>query len=189
MNRRLRTPIWGLVILIAATVPPLRQWLERSMLHHMLLQFPMLLVAGAMLATCLPDPLLRRLQRWNAHGIAGLTGSALVLALCMIPRVLDLALAAWPADALKVLALLLSGAALRLSWRSAGFVIQGFFLGNLLPMTAIVGWLYQDALVRVCNAYRMDEQQAVGLALVWFALALGSAWLCQAGWRLSRPAP
>ena len=35
----------------------------------------------------------------------------------------------------------LAGAALRLSWRPAGLVVQGFFLGNVLPMSAVVGQL------------------------------------------------
>jgi hypothetical protein len=54
--------------------------------------------------------------RWNAHGIAGLVGVALVLAVLMVPRVLDLALRA-ATEAAKCAALLLR--ALRCACRGA----------------------------------------------------------------------
>jgi hypothetical protein len=110
-----------------------------------------------------------------------------VLALAMVPRLLDLVLVDARIDALKFAALLLCGAALRLSWQAAGTVVQGFFLGNTLPMMAIAGTLYEEAAVRVCNAYRLDEQQFVGMALIWVASILAALWLLQVGWRLTRP--
>jgi hypothetical protein len=71
----------------------------------------------------------------------------------------------------------LAGAALRLSWRPAGLVVQGFFLGNVLPMTAVVGQLYIDAPLRLCNAYLLDDQARLGQWLIALAalLALGLA--------------
>jgi hypothetical protein len=122
-------------------------------------------------------------QRWNELGIAGLVGSALTLAVLMVPRVLDLALVDARVEALKLIALVASGAALRLSWQRAGVVVQVFFLGNLLPMTAVVGTLYQDSVARVCNSYRLDDQQALGLALVMIAIATAALWLLQVATR------
>jgi hypothetical protein len=74
------------------------------------------------------------------------------------------------------MALVLSGAAFRLSWRRAGVVVQAFFLGNVLGMTAVVGMLYQDSATRICNAYLLDDQQKLGIALVWIALELATLW-------------
>ncbi len=159
------------------------------MVRHMLLQFPALILAGALLAGRLPAVWQQRIQAWNAHGIAGLTGAALILALGMIPRVLDLGVMDGLTDMSKCLLLLLCGFALSLSWQPAGLVVQGFFLGNVLPMMVIVGWLYQDAPVRVCNAYRLDEQQNVGQMLTWLSAAVACTWLVQVGWRMVGPAP
>ena len=121
--------------------------------------------------------------RWNELGISGLVGSALALALLMIPRVLDLALVDGRVELVKILALVTTGAALSLSWQRAGVVMQAFFLGNVLTMTAVVGVLYQDAAVRVCNAYRLDDQQRLGLAMVLIAIGIGVIWSLHAARR------
>jgi hypothetical protein len=171
----------GLALLAAATLPPLRHALESSMSLHMLVQYPVLLLAGALLGTALPPGTRRRLAQWNTLGISGLTAFALILAVLMIPRVLDMALIDAPVQAAKVAALLFAGAVVIPSWRAAGLVVQGFFLGNVLPMTVIAGTLYQDAPQRLCNAYRLDDQQQLGLALVWAAALVALGWLLQVG--------
>ena len=186
--RMQRRDAWmGLALLALLVTPPLRPWIEGRMATHMLLQFPALVLAGALLAGALPAPLRTRLADWNAQGIAGLTLAALVMALAMVPRLLDLALVDARVEVAKCAALLLCGAALRLSWREAGLVVQGFFLGNVLPMTAIVGWLYETAAVRLCQAYRLDEQQWLGQCLAWTAAAVAALWLAHAFWRMTRP--
>lgn len=179
----------GAVLLIALMLPPLRHALEAGMSLHMLVQYPALLLAGALLAAAVPAGLRQRLSAWNAMGISGLTAFALIAAVLMIPRVLDLVLIDWRAESAKVMALLLAGAVLRPSWRAAGLVVQGFFLGNVLPMTLVVGTLYQDAPLRLCNAYRLDDQQQLGFALVWGATAVAVAWLARTMWHLGKPTP
>ena len=89
--------------------------------------------------------------------------------------------------------LLLAGVALRLSWRPAGLVVQFFFLGNLLPMMVVVGQLYIDSPLRLCNAYLLDDQARLGAWLIGGAAVLGAAWLAWTGWvlagRQTPPAP
>ncbi len=169
---------WAALVLLALLATPLlRQTLEASMARHMLLQFPLFLFAGALLAGALPAAAGSAIARWNAHGISGLLATALVLGLLMVPRVLDLALVNPAIELAKISALVLAGAALRLSWRPAGLVVQGFFLGNVLPMTAVVGQLYVDSPTRLCNAYLLDDQEQLGHWLVWLAVAIAVAWL------------
>lgn len=179
MNHR---PVAGFALLLVLLWPPVRHATEASMAAHMLVQYTGLLVAGALLAEPLVRPGGRGLQRWNELGIAGLAGSALTLAVLMVPRLLDLALTDWRVESLKLLALVLTGAALRLSWQRAGTVVQAFFLGNVLPMTVVVGTLYQDSPTRVCNAYLLDDQRLLGVGLVWAALAVVAAWMLRLGW-------
>ena len=143
-------------------------------------------VLAALPAAALPPRARGAVARWNAHGIAGLVGVAGVLAVLMVPRVLDLALRDGAIDAAKVAALVLAGAALRLSWRAAGLVVQGFFLGNMLPMTAVVGQLYIDAPLRLCNAYLLDDQARLGQWLIALAALLALGWLAQVGWWMAR---
>jgi hypothetical protein len=197
---RLRTAVaallagctWRRPVLLAGAlvalllVPALQHWLTGSMWRHMALQFALWMVAGALLVAGLSPAARARVARWNAYGISGLVGAGTVLAVLMVPRVLDLALVSAPIEAAKCVALLLAGAALRLSWRSAGLVVQGFFLGNMLPMTAVVGQLYIDSPLRLCNAYLLDDQARLGHWLVAAASLLALGWLAQVAWRLVR---
>ncbi len=190
-------PLAGLCLLLVMLLPPMRHAVEARMSTHMLLQYPALLLAGALLAAPLAQRAPRGLQRWNQLGIAGLVAAALAMALLMVPRVLDLALVDLRVEAIKLLALLASGAALAVSWQRAGTVIQAFFLGNMLPMLVVVGTLYQDAPARLCNAYLLEDQQTLGVAMVWLSAGILAAWLLHLGLRqspwwhraLARPAP
>ena len=176
-SREARQACVGMILLLVAAFPPVRRTVESSMTGHMLVQYAWLLVAGGLLTAGLPARWERALQRWNEMGIAGLVGCALTLAVLMVPRVLDLALIDMRVETLKVLALVVSGAAIRLSWQRAGVVVQLFFLGHVLPMMAVVGSLYQNSATRVCNAYRLDDQQDLGQLLVWIAVGVATLWL------------
>lgn len=146
------------------------------MTMHMLVQFPLVAFPGFLLAAALPGRWLARMTACNAYGISGLFGVAVVLAILMIPRVLDLALVDGRIEFAKWLALLFCGAALRLSWRPAGLLVQGFFLGNILPMMVVVGSLYESSPARVCNAYLLDDQVRLGQLLVWISAGIALAW-------------
>ncbi|MCO5100585.1 MAG: hypothetical protein M9885_06765 [Burkholderiaceae bacterium] len=183
----------GAALAAACVSWPLRELLEASMATHMLVQFPLLMLAGALQYASCARPAGScgsaaggGESTWNRLGIAGLAFAACVLALGMIPRLLDLALVDARVEAAKVAALLAAGAALWASWRRAGLVVQGFFLGNVLPMTAVAGILYQDAPQRLCNGYRLDEQVLVGTLLVVLAGAVALGWLVAAGIRMQR---
>ena len=180
---RLQVPRWraalGLLLAAVLALTPARALLEASMLRHMLVQAPLLLLAGALLASAAGPGLRAALARWNALGISGLVAAGAVLGLLMVPRVLDLALAEPAVEAAKFALLLLAGAALALSWRPAGLLVQAFFLGNMLPMTAVAGQLYADSPVRVCNAYLLDDQARLGEWLIALACAAAVLWLAQ----------
>ena len=167
----------GAALLVVLMLPPLQRTMESSMSLHMLLQYPALMLAGALLGTAVPPSLAKRLSAWNVLGMTGLTAGALSLAVLMIPRVLDLALVDTRVEAAKVGALLFAGAVLRPSWRAAGLVVHGFFLGSVVPMTIVVATLYQDSPIRLCNAYRIDDQQRLGLGLLWTSGVLTVGWL------------
>lgn len=184
-----RQGLAGLALLALLALPGPRQALEASMWRHMVLQFPLLLLAGALLAATLPARARGAVARWNAHGISGLVLAGVVLAVLMVPRALDLALRDAGVELAKHAALLLAGAALRLSWRPAGRVVQGFFLGNVLPMTAVAGQLYRDAPLRLCNAYLLDDQARLGGWLTGLAALAALGWLGRVAWQLTRPEP
>ena len=173
-------------MLALLALPPARALLESSMSLHMLLQFPLLAVSGWLLAGALPHRFRAASERWNGYGITGLLAIALVSSVLMIPRVLDLALVDPRFEAAKWGALLTCGVAFRLSWKRAGLLVQGFFLGNVLPMTAVAGQLYQDSPLRLCNAYLLDDQVRLGQALVAVSVLIAGAWIARLFLRLAR---
>ena len=105
----------GLVLAALLALPITRHGLEASMWSHMLLQFPLWMLAGALLAAALPPRLRRAIASCNAHGITGLVWVGVVLSVLMVPRVLDLALRDMGVELAKCAALLLASVLLRLS--------------------------------------------------------------------------
>lgn len=159
-----------LLVLLVAT----RSWLETTMLRHMLVQLPLLIVCGALLRPWLRLP--ASTARWNAQGLATLTAAAFITAYWMIPRALEQALVHPLAAGMKFASLLLLGALLPGALRRAHVVVQLFFVANICAMMAIAGMLYRELPQRLCNAYLLDDQGLTGSSLVGLALALGVAW-------------
>jgi len=163
--------------------PPLREALLARMSLHMNLQLPLLLACGVGLVA----PWRRAGAAWlrpvNLRGVSGLVLASGLFSVWMVPRALDAAVAHVAIDTLKVLSLLLAGAALAVSWRPAGAVVQGFFVGNAVWMAATVGLLVAQAPQRLCNAYLEDDQRLAGYGLLALGLAVGLTWLAS----LARP--
>lgn len=148
------------------------------MTTHMLVQMPLLALAGFVAAGALP-------QRWRT-GLHRFAGGPLPLALAamlassywMLPRALDAALVdAWAETAKFASLPLLVGAPLALAWERLGSIGRGFVWTNFFSMLAVLGWLYIAAPVRLCNNYLVDEQASAGWSMVYLALALFAGWL------------
>ena len=167
----------GGALLALLALPAVRQAMEASMWRHMIVQAPLWIAVGALVAGAAPERLRRALAPWNVSGISGLAIATVTLALLMVPRTLDLALVVPEIEVAKLAALFATGAALRLSWRRASTVLQFFFLGNTLSMMAIAGMLYMNSPLRLCNAYLLDDQERLGDWLTTAAAVFGVAWL------------
>ncbi|MFA6973068.1 MAG: hypothetical protein WC208_16945 [Gallionella sp.] len=174
MNPLTRTAV-GSGLLLMLNIPFIRRMMESDMAYHMLLQFPLILLAGWLLARGLFNQ--TSIQKWNHAGVTGLLAASMILMFWMIPRALDLVLINTTLDFLKFLSLALAGAALALSWAVAGIIVRGFFLGNVLPMMMVVGWLYVEAPVRLCNSYLSNDQLRTGSGLLALSIAGILVWL------------
>ena len=157
-------------------IPPLRHILEASMLTHMLIEFPLLFIAGWLAGGWLTH---HRLPAGlpavaDAHGLLGLALASSVGALWMIPSMLDLSLLDASVQASKYASWTLCGLLFRSSWKRAGPVVSAFFLGNTGWMLATAGLLYQEAQQRLCVSYLLDEQLITGRGLVALAILIGA---------------
>lgn len=161
----------GLIMLLA--LPWTRHALESVMILHMLVQIPLLAVAGALTAKALAPRWRATLETWNENGISGILMAAIVSSWWMVPRALDAALASPAMELAKFISLpLFVGAPLALSWSRLGAMGRGFVVANVLPMWAVVGWLYLAAPVRVCNFYLVEDQSVAGMGLLFVSVGL-----------------
>jgi hypothetical protein len=167
----------------------LRAPLTALMSLHMLVQIPLLVLAGLFAEQAWHVARTGRAARggavpaapvrwsYNEYGMPGLLFVSLVGAGWMIPKALDDALVDWKTAAFKYLGLPVCGWILRASLRRSNVIIKLFFLGNFCWMSAIVGMIYLDQPIRLCNAYLQDDQDWSGRGLIALAIVLPSAWL------------
>jgi hypothetical protein len=161
---------------VALALPWTRHTLERVMIGHMLVQIPLLVVIGVLIARALPPVVTTRLAKWNAGGISGMLLALIASSWWMLPRALDSALASPAMEVTKFVTLpFFVGVPLALSWGALGAMGRGVVIANVLPMWAVVGWAYMAAPVRVCNYYLVDQQVVAGLGLLNLSVALGVA--------------
>ena len=159
---------------LALSLPPLRMLIEQSMVWHMLVQMPLLVLAGACAAAAWTSV---RELRWNRFGLTGFMLAQCIVAYWMIPATVDRAVVLPSADAVKLVTLWIAGAALNLGYRQAPPAVQLFFIGYGLPMMAWLGLYLASTDLRLCNAYSLQSQWRAGWGLVGLAAALGVAWV------------
>lgn len=149
-------------------------WLESRMYSHMLIQLPLLVLAGWLVNGFVP--LEAPVAKIDQYGILGMTMLLLVSAYWMVPRALELSLtSAWFEDG-KIASLFSLGLILPGSLKRCPWVAQLFFLGNFGAMMAIAGIQYQDLPQRLCNAYLLDDQNLTGIGLTATAILISLTW-------------
>lgn len=159
---------------VGLSLPPLRVLIEQSMVWHMLVQMPLLVLAGwYAAAACAPVHGLL----WNRFGLSGFMLAQCIVAYWMIPALVDRAVVLPSVDAAKLATLWLAGLALRLGYVQAPRLVQLFFIGYGLPMMAWLGLYLSSTDLRLCNAYSLESQIRAGWGLVGLAATLGTGWL------------
>lgn len=179
--KRHRRCLAGALLWAALAVPAVRHALESTMTLQMLVQIPLLALAGAWLATGLPPSFERRVAPWNHQGISGLLLASVTGMLWMLPLMLDAALSDPRFALAKFLSVpLLIGAPVALGWPRAGFVVRGVVLLEVTATAFRLGWLYLAAPVRLCTNYLLSDQMQLGRLL----LVLGAAIVSILAWKL-----
>lgn len=172
-GRGARAALAAAALVLVALVPPLAGIWQAHLTGHLLVQYPLLIAAGASAGTALAG---RYRARWTAA--PALLGAALTLAFWLLPRWIDAALAAPLTDMVKAGCLvLLVGLPLGWGWRQAGPVLRGFAWANAISMLAVMGWLQLAVPARLCNRYLLGDQRRLGLALLVIAALLLAAGL------------
>jgi len=163
----------GVLLWVVLAIPLVRHELESTMLRQMLVQLPLLAVAGWLSAAWLPEAVRRPVARWNRSGITGLLLASVTSMVWMLPRVMDAALTDPRVTWAKLLTVpLLVGVPVALSWPRAGFVVRGVVLVEVIATTIRLGWLYLISPDRLCGNYLLDDQQRLGRTLLVIGFAI-----------------
>lgn len=167
---------------------PLMTFLERSLLSHLLVQFPLLIMLGVVLSQRLswpqqlswPQRVATQPRRWcpiNPWGIAGMLLSTAVLLAWMLPRWLDWSLEAPHHALIKYVSLVfLIGFPLGASWSKLHAVARAVVKVEFLTMLLRLAWLYLISPSRLCNNYPLDEQRMLGWSVLLIAACLIAFW-------------
>ena len=131
------TALW-----LALWLPPLRIALEQEMAAHMVVQLPLLIGIGLLVAPVMRPHEPRTLAGAVWLGIPGLVLVGFATSFWMLPRMLDRALADPLFDLAKFLSLpLLGGLPLGLSWRRMPGLGRAFVWANFIPKLGVIGGL------------------------------------------------
>jgi hypothetical protein len=183
-----RVTLAGVTFLaVISSLPPLSTLLMRFMFTQMLIQIPLIFLAGISWSARIRWPKDARWIQWNAQGAPGLLFSAFILAYWMTPIALDGAAADSLRETLKIASVVAAGISAGVSWRLGSGVAHAFYVGNMLWMTVTAGMLYQETTQRLCNAYLWDDQAITGQALVGGSLVLAVTWMFMIARRNLRP--
>lgn len=161
----------GPILLFLIILPPVAIQLESTMTGHMLIQFPLLIIAGYWIGSVLK----LRIPSICLYigGIPGLLLIIFTLLFWMIPRSLDHALTSSSMEIAKFATLtFLVGVPLGVGWHKLGFIIRGFVWIHLISMIFLMGWLYATSPIRICNQYLIDQQRLAGLILLGLGVAV-----------------
>ncbi|MGH8455359.1 MAG: hypothetical protein ACRETW_15240 [Stenotrophobium sp.] len=171
----------AVLLFLVLLAPPVKHALEASMTAQMLVQIPLLVGVGLLLARSPPARFLAATGAWDYRGITGLVLVTLAAIFWMLPRSLDAAVTAPLIDVAKYLSVpLLIGLPFAVSWQRMSFIVRGVFMVEFIATFFRLGWLYLISPVRLCNNYLLGDQQRLGQ----YMLLIGTALLLWIAWKL-----
>ncbi len=147
-------------------------WLVVDPVRHILLQLPLLGLAGWFALPAATG----RSWRWAAGGFAPLLFALFGLAYWMLPRVIDASVSEPAMLLAKFVSLPAIGAAVALGWRRAPPMLRGFVKAQTISMAGFMAFLFTHSPVRLCNNYLIADQWRLGESFLWLAIGLAIAW-------------
>lgn len=167
---------WGIILYAILLIPPLVKYFESIMILHMLVQLPLLLLAGWLIGQAGNHKFQTFFAAWNSNGVPGILLLIFITMFWMLPRTLDEALTISSMEVFKFISLPVAGFCLQDSWKKLQVLGKSFIFLNYLSMFGLMGWFYIDSPIQICNNYLEGQQKALGwgfLAItVWMVLFL-----------------
>ena len=160
-------PLSILLLAITPSLPFANSLIQSSMAFHMLVQLPMLVLAGYLIAQI---GLINKIYHHSLSSSLSVTLAQwlfiyLASVFWMLPISLDQALIAPEWAIFKIVSLVTTGILLQKVFKSHRLLAL-FFIGSMAMMLFFVGYYYQDTDIRLCNAYLIESQQLTGTGLM-----------------------
>lgn len=183
-----RLPLVSLLLAVLLLLPPLRAFGEATMVRQMLVQMPLIVLAGWCAGRAwVRAPEGSRAARlrsfadsFNRAGATGIVIASFTMILWMLPRSLDAARLSFGIDALKFASLAFGlGLPVAWSWVRCPPIARAVIHVEVIATLARFGWGYAAADERLCASYLQGDQERAGMLLVAAALA----WAVVVAWR------
>ena len=168
----MKQTILGIVLYILLWVPPVISLMESTMISHMLVQVPLLMLVGWLVGQYVIGKYHSFFTQWNDNGIPGILIVVFITMYWMLPRAMDGALAVWYVELFKFVGLPLAGLALRDSWGKLQIIGKSFIFLNYISMFGLMGWLYVDSPIQLCNNYLELEQKILGWGFLFITAGM-----------------
>lgn len=179
--RRVLPAFVATVFAAGLSAPPWRYLIEQSMVWHMAIQMPLLVLAGWWVMRALSQRRSPRwLAPWNYYGLTGFIAALVILAYWMLPLAIDRAVVLPQADLLKLITLFIAGVLLQHSFSCSPAALQLFFVGYLVSMMTWLGSYFITTDLRLCNAYSLETQVQTGWGIAAIGIGLGTLWVVSA---------
>ncbi|WP_188205944.1 hypothetical protein [Alkalibacillus aidingensis] len=165
--------LYSITLFLILTISPVSQFLESSMVGLMLIQIPGLTLSGYWLGKWLKMNHLVIFKSYNHSGIPGILIAIFTSIYWILPRMVDGALTEPILMVAKYITIpILIGLPIAWSWKSLHSVAKWFIITNGISMLFVMGWLYLNTNIRVCNNFLISQQQLLGNILFYGSISI-----------------
>ncbi|WP_017755800.1 hypothetical protein [Calidifontibacillus oryziterrae] len=154
---------FGVCLLILLSLPSIKELMESSMVGQMIVQLPLLILSGFLIGKAVKTKIPVDQKGFNNGGISGMLLAIFTILFWLLPRSIDASINDEMFSIAKFTTLpLLAGFPIALSWERLHINGRNFIWANLISMLVVMGWLYLNSPVRLCNNYLLDQQVSLG---------------------------
>jgi|SRR5690625_857744 len=169
----MKQAIYGLILLVFLSLPPVIDLAESIMSIHMHMQMPLLAVAGMLMTPFLQQKFKSFFEKWNANGVPGIILFLIVVFYWLIPRAMDDALMSIPVEIFKFFSwTFLIGVPLRDSWPKLSKAVKNTVYIVLSVVYIGMAGLYIFSPDQLCNNYLIVEQRTLGWGFLLIAFCI-----------------
>ncbi|SFA89321.1 MULTISPECIES: hypothetical protein [unclassified Bacillus (in: firmicutes)] len=169
----MKQALYGLLLFVVLSLPPVADFLESIMIMHMHMQMPLLVISGILIARFFQIKFPGFFEKWNGNGVPGMMLFIIIISYWMLPRAMDEALNLPMVEVFKFISLpFLAGVPLRDSWVKLSSNLKNMTIVLFAVMFIGMGWLFIMATDNLCNSYLVMDQIILGWGYITMAICL-----------------